>query len=170
LAGKQSEALYVIDDLSGKFSPSGWARAAINAYEKYKADAIVVERNYGGDMCRATLKAEGFEGRVIEAKATDGKRLRAEPIAALYEQGKAYHSKGGRLSKLESEMVSWIPGEGKSPNRIDAMVWAATALTRRHGSAGMGDPTRAMIGSPVYRGPGSPAARKDARMGRWLSR
>lgn len=170
VAGKQDDALYAIDDLTGKFSPSGWARAAINAYEKYKADAIVVERNYGGDMCRATLKAEGFEGRIIEAKATDGKRLRAEPIAALYEQGRAFHAQGGRLSKLESEMVSWIPGEGKSPNRIDAFVWAATSLTRRGGAAKMGDPTSGRVGAAPYRGPGSPYARKQAKGARWLGR
>lgn len=175
VGGMQSGAIYAIDDLSGKFSPSGWARAAINAYEKYKADAIVVERNYGGDMCRATLKAEGFDGRIIEAKATDGKRLRAEPIAALYEQNesdvgvRAYHAKGGRMAKLEAQMVSWIPGEGKSPDRLDAWVWAATALTKRAGRASMGNPT-GHIGPVQYRGPGSPAARKDAKGSRWLRR
>lgn len=177
VAGKQAETLYAIDDFSGKYSPSGWARAAINAYEKYKADAIVVERNYGGDMCRATLKAEGFTGRIIEAKATDGKRLRAEPIAALYEQGesggdavRAYHARGGRLAKLESEMVSWIPGEGKSPNRVDAYVWCAAHLTKRGGGAKMGNPLQGSIGQAPYRGPGSPYARKQAKGARWLSR
>lgn len=176
VAGKQADAIYAIDDVSGKFSPAGWARAAINAYDKYKADAIVVERNYGGDMCRATLKAEGFTGRIVEAKATDGKRLRAEPIAALYEQHeaeagvRAYHARGGRLAKLESEMVSWIPGEGKSPNRVDAYIWCATHLTRRGGAGSMGDPTQGRIGPAPYRGPGSPAARKAAKGSRWLNR
>lgn len=177
VAGKQGDAIYAIDDVSGKFSPAGWARAAINAYDKYKADAIVVERNYGGDMCRATLKSEGFTGRIVEAKATDGKRLRAEPIAALYEQHegeqgvRAYHARGGKVAKLESEMVSWIPGEGKSPNRVDAYVWCATHLTRRGGSSGMSDPTKGgHIGPTPYRGPGSPAARKAAKGSRWLNR
>lgn len=176
VAGKQDDAIYAIDDFSGKFSPSGWARAAINAYDKYKADAIVVERNYGGDMCRATLKAEGFTGRIIEAKATDGKRLRAEPIAALYEQSedgrnvRAYHAKNGRLGKLESEMVSWIPGEGKSPNRIDAYVWCATHLSKRGAAASMGNPTKGRIGPAPYRGPGSSYARTQAKDSRWLSR
>lgn len=176
VAGKQGDAIYAIDDVSGKYSPAGWARAAINAYDKYKADAIVVETNYGGQMCRATLKAEGFTGRIVEAKATDGKRLRAEPIAALYEQNdgeagvRAYHARGGKVAKLESEMVSWIPGEGKSPNRVDAFVWCATHLTKRGGKASMGDPTKGTIGPAQYRGPGSPNARKQAKGTKWLSR
>lgn len=138
--GKQSDAMYVLADVSGKFSPAGWARAAINLYERFKADAITVERNYGGDMCRATLKAEGFTGRIIEAHATDGKRLRAEPIAALYEQQRVYHARNAGLEKLESEMVSWIPGEGKSPNRVDAMVWAITQLNKRNAQGSLARP------------------------------
>jgi phage terminase large subunit-like protein len=166
VGGKRGEVLHMLDDFTGKFSPDGWARAAINAYEKYNADAIVVERNYGGDMCRATLKSAGFEGRIIEAKATDGKRVRAEPIAAKYEQHKARHRRGGRLSKLESEMVSWVPGEGKSPNRIDAMVWVASALTKGGGPMQMGDPTQGSIGPAPYRGPGSLWSKKQIKRGR----
>lgn len=175
VGGKKGDVLHAIDDLSGKFSPAGWARASINAYEKYSADAIVVERNYGGDMCRATLKAEGFEGRVIEARATDGKRVRAEPISAKYEQHLARHRRGatrlatisnvGPLAKLESEMVSWIPGEGKSPNRVDAWVWVATALTKGGGKASFGDPTSGTVGPPKYQGPGSLWGRKQAKRG-----
>ena len=168
VGGKQGEGIYAIADYSGKFSPSGWARAAINAYEKYNADAIVVERNYGGDMCRATLKAEGFTGRVIEAKATDGKRLRAEPIAAIYEQGNAHHARGGAVQKLESEMVSWIPGEGKSPNRIDAWVWAATQLTKGGSKGTMADLTKAGgMAPPAYHGPGSQWSKRQAKRGRF---
>lgn len=167
VGGKRGEILHAIDDLSGKYSPSGWAQKAMYAYELYKADAIVVERNYGGDMCRATLKAEGFDGRIIEAQATDGKRVRAEPIAAKYEQRKARHRRGGRLSKLESEMVSWIPGEGKSPNRLDAWVWVASKLTKGFGKASMGDPTEGRIATANYQGPGSPWAKRQARRGRY---
>lgn len=166
VGGKADKMLYAIDDFSGKFSPSGWARASINAYEKYSADAIVVERNYGGDMCRDTLKAEGFEGRIIEAKATDGKRVRAEPISAKYEQHLARHRRGGRLSKLESEMVSWIPGEGKSPNRVDAWVWVASSLTRGGGRASYGDVLDESVSPDSYRGPGSAYSRKQAKRGR----
>lgn len=149
VGGIRGDVLHMIDDLSGKFSPSGWAQKAIWAYEHYKADFIVVERNYGGDMVRATLKAEGFEGRIIEAQATDGKRVRAEPIAARYEQKKARHRRGEYVSAAESEMVSWVPGEGKSPNRVDAWVWASTQLTKRKGMASAGDPTEGADDPPV---------------------
>lgn len=167
VGGRRGDVLHAIDDFSGKYSPSGWAQKAMYAYELYKADAIVVERNYGGDMCRATLKAEGFEGRIIEAQATDGKRVRAEPIAAKYEQKKARHRRGGRLGKLESEMVSWIPGEGKSPNRLDAWVWVCSGLIKGRGRASMGDPTMAELRAPSYRGPGSAWAKKQAKRGRY---
>lgn len=165
VGGRRGEVLHAIDDLSGKYSPSGWARAAINAYEKYKADAVVVERNYGGDMCRATLKAEGFTGRIIEARATDGKRMRAEPISAKYEQHLARHRRGGAVSKLESELVSWIPGEGKSPNRLDAWVWAATSLIKGGGAATIGTPGSESLRGEKYRGPGSLPRRKEAKRG-----
>lgn len=165
VVGIRDGVLYVLDDLSGKFSPSGWAAAVIRAYETYKADAVVVERNFGGDMIRANLEANRFDGRIIEARATDGKRVRAEPIAAKYEQHLARHRRGGRLSKLESEQVSWIPGEGKSPNRIDALVWAATPLMKKHGKASFGDPTKYSIGAEPYRGPGSSWSKKRIQRG-----
>jgi phage terminase large subunit-like protein len=173
VGGKRGEMLHAIDDLSGKFSPSGWAQAAIGAYEKYKADAIVVERNYGGDMCRATLKAEGFKGRIIEAKATDGKRMRAEPISAKYEQHMARHRRGGKLAKLESELVSWIPGEGKSPNRLDAWVWVASALTRAGGRVDMGSSSKTLsqkLTQDNYSGPGSLARKREIKRSKPWSR
>lgn len=140
VGGKRVDVLHMLDDFSGKYSPAGWANATIRAVETYKADAVVVERNYGGDMVRATLKAEGYRGRIIEAKATDGKRLRAEPISAKYEQHLARHRRGGKVQKVESEMVSWIPGEGKSPNRVDAWVWCCSSLIKGGGATGMGNP------------------------------
>ncbi len=176
VGGRMGEAIVALDDLSGKYSPSAWARAAIGAYHKYKADAIVVERNYGGDMCRATLKAEGFTGRIIEAKATDGKRLRAEPIAAKYEKvqhgldPEAFHARNGKLTKLESEMVSWIPGQGKSPNRVDAWVWVATALEKGVGRATISSSPTTRITPPGYQGPGSKWSKNQARRGRGFRR
>jgi phage terminase large subunit-like protein len=112
-------------------------------------------------MCRATLRAAGFEGRIIEAKATDSKRVRAEPISAKYEQHLARHRRGGKVGKLESEMVSWIPGEGKSPNRVDAWVWAASSLTRGGGVADLGNPGKQSLGQKQYTGPGSLARRRQ---------
>lgn len=162
VGGIRGEVLHTIDDLSGKFSPSGWARAAINAYEKYKADAIVVERNYGGDMCRKTLEAEDFKGRIIEARATEGKRVRAEPISARYERHQARHRRGGKIARLESEMVSWVPGEGKSPNRVDAWVWVATALTHGSGKSQISTPgAESLKGAPVR----SALSNRDIRKG-----
>lgn len=166
VGGKAGTAVHALDDRSGKYSPAGWARAAIKAYNDWKADAIVVERNYGGDMCRETLRSNGYEGRIIEAQATDGKRLRAEPIAGLYEQHRAFHARGGRLAKLEREMVSWIPGESKSPNRLDAWVWVATQFTKGAGKAEMGNPAAGgTVGTETYKGPGSRAEKKKARGG-----
>lgn len=175
VGGRRGEVIHAIDDLSGKFTPAGWARAAIRAYETYRADGIVVERNYGGDMVRATLKAEGYEGRIIESNATDGKRLRAEPVAAKYEQHLARHRRAtatAGVTKLESEMVSWIPGEGKSPNRVDAWVWVATRLLRGSGKAGASTQKqmRESLTTPGYQGPGSRYAKKQARRGTWRRR
>jgi len=119
------------------------------AYAKWNADAVVVERNYGGDMVRQTLVGAGYEGRIVEAHATDGKKLRAEPVAAFYERGEAYHAKG-RLEKLETEMVSWVPGEGRSPNRVDALVWCATELKRNKRKAQIGDPTKITLEVPRF--------------------
>jgi phage terminase large subunit-like protein len=141
VGGSRGDVIHALDDFSGKFSPEGWAQKAIHAYEKYKADAIVVEKNYGGEMCRATLRAAKFKGRIIEAQATDSKRVRAEPISALYEQLLGRHVRGGAVANLESELVSWVPGESKSPNRLDAWVWVATQLTKHRGTADMSDPT-----------------------------
>jgi phage terminase large subunit-like protein len=143
VGGKRGDVLHAIEDLSLKASPAGWANAVMNAYDKYKADAVAVERTYGGDMVRHTLESEGFKGRIVEANATDGKRVRAEPVSAKYEQHLARHRRGRFVQELESEMVSWVPGEGKSPNRVDAWVWAAWSLTKGGGKATYGDPTRA---------------------------
>lgn len=142
--------LYVLDDFTGKFTPQGWAAQVQVAYDRWSADAVVVERNYGGDMVRNTLLGNGYEGRIIEAHATDGKKLRAEPVAAFYERGEALHAKGGRLEKLETEMVSWVPGEGRSPNRVDALVWCATELKRGRRKAMVADPTHLTLAVPRF--------------------
>jgi phage terminase large subunit-like protein len=146
VAGVLDGALYVLDDLTGKYSPQGWATQVRIAYERWSADAIVVERNYGGDMVRETMLSAGYEGRIIEARATDGKRLRAEPVAAFYERGEAFHARG--LTKLETEMVSWVPGEGRSPNRVDALVWCATELKRGRRRVEIADPTKLTLTIP----------------------
>jgi predicted phage terminase large subunit-like protein len=118
---------YVLEDATGTFTPEGWASKAIQLYEKYSADRIVAERNQGGDMVRHTLKTVDETIPITLVHASRGKYARAEPVSALYEQGKVFHVKG--LMDLEDQMVTWEPLESiGSPDRLDAMVWAITNL------------------------------------------
>ncbi len=119
----------VLMDRTLAAGPDAWARAAILAYQETEADAIVYETNQGGEMVANTLRLAatnlGVRVRLIPVHATRGKLLRAEPVVALYEQGLIEHA--GVFPKLEEEMTSWVPGvTKKSPNRIDALVYAAT--------------------------------------------
>lgn len=116
---------YVLDDLSLRASPDGWARRAVDAYHAHKADRIVAEVNQGGDMVEHTIRTVDQRVSLKKVHATRGKTTRAEPIVALYEQGKIHHV--GCLSKLEEQMCNWVPGMD-SPDRMDALVWAFTEL------------------------------------------
>lgn len=120
---------YILDDSSLQGSPGEWADAVVAAYNRHRADRIVGEKNYGGDMVEHTIRTTNG-GRDIayqNVQATRGKALRAEPIAALYEQGRVHHV--GLFPALEDELCSWEPDRGmSSPNRLDAMVWALTEL------------------------------------------
>lgn len=123
--------IYVLADATDKYSPAGWASEAVRLYHLYSADAIVAEKNYGGDMVREVLEKNGAKRiKIEEVTSRRGKALRAEPIAALYERPNThvYHVRG--LDTLEDEMTTWIQGEGDSPNRIDALVHGATALAK----------------------------------------
>lgn len=141
VASKYKNNMYSIDgDYSIKGSPKQWADRAIAAYDMHSARAIVVEVNQGGDMCESTLRAAGFTGKIIETRATKGKTMRAEPIAALYEQGFVSHSAG--LSKLEEEQMDFDPvsqtSNGKSPNRLDAAVWVLSELSGKQSKIHIG--------------------------------
>jgi phage terminase large subunit-like protein len=132
VASKHTETSFSVDgDYTCKGSPKTWADRAIAAYDKHEADAIVIETNQGGDMCESTLRNAGFRGRVIRVHASKGKVARAEPIAALYELGYVKHRTG--LLLLEDEMLDLdsLTGKanGKSPNRVDALVWALSELS-----------------------------------------
>jgi phage terminase large subunit-like protein len=116
---------YVLDDKSLKGSPVEWANAAIALYHRASADRIVVEANQGGDMVRHTLQTVESLIPIKTVHATRGKRTRAEPISALYEQGKVKHV--GAFPILEDQMCSWTP-ESDSPDRLDALVWGLTEL------------------------------------------
>ncbi len=110
-------------------SPAGWAGAVAKAYRRFAADRVVAEINQGGDMVTAMLKSIDETLPVTAVRATRGKFLRAEPVAALYEQGRVAHA--GRFMALEDQMCDFGPdglSSGRSPDRLDALVWALTAL------------------------------------------
>lgn len=119
--------IYFLEDASGIYTPTEWAKEAVSLYRKWKADRIVGEVNNGGDLIETVLRTVDKNVSYKSVYATRDKLTRAEPIAALYEQGKA-HLVGEHLD-LELEMTSWEGKKGeKSPNRIDALVWGATEL------------------------------------------
>lgn len=127
--GSGDERQYSLDaDYSGKYSPNGWATKAIEAYEQHEADAIVIETNQGGDMAEDTLRNAGFGGRIIRVHASKGKYARAEPISALYAQGRVAHR--GSLYEVENQCMEYVPSTAKkSPDRLDAAVYALTELS-----------------------------------------
>ena len=123
---------YVLDDMTLMGGPQEWAERAVAAYDFHEADAIVIEINQGGDMVRHTLKTVRPDLSIIEVRATRGKHVRAEPIAALYTMGRISHI--GTFLQLEDQMCLMTAGgyEGKgSPDRVDALVWAFTELFPR---------------------------------------
>lgn len=118
---------FVLDDLSGRHTPNAWAVAAVSAYRKRKADRIVAEVNNGGALVEVNLRTVDTTVSYRGVHAAQGKRTRAEPVAALYEQGKVHHV--GMLAGLEDQMCTWDPLAGeKSPDRVDALVWGLTEL------------------------------------------
>ncbi len=118
---------YVFEDKSLIAKPLDWAREVVSLYDKYQADYIIAEKNQGGDLVESNIKNidknVGYKG----VSATRGKILRAEPVSNLYQQNKVHHV--GLLKNLEDEMCKFIPdATKKSPDRLDALVWAITAL------------------------------------------
>jgi phage terminase large subunit-like protein len=125
VAGLAGDHVYVLADLSLRASPHGWASVAVKAYYQYRADRIIGESNNGGDMVENTLRTVDPNIPVSLVWASRGKLIRAEPVAALYEQNRVHHV--GVFTELENEMTQWLPGMS-SPSRMDAMVWALTEL------------------------------------------
>lgn len=134
---------YILNDDSMNGSPKEWAEAAIKRYEASKANLIVYEKNYGGAMVENTLRnvAGGDFAALADVTATRGKMVRAEPISALYEQGRVHHV--GRFYELENELISY-DGSGKSPNRFDSLVWGITYLYEFCEMANLDDETVVM--------------------------
>lgn len=128
--------LYVLGDASGKLGPEAWGAAALKLYSQHRADAFVGERNRGGDLVAANMRATIREkkgsaavAKIIEVHATRNKQVRAEPVATMLEQGRLHFV--GMLPKIESEITEWNPNMGGiSPNRLDALVWGAYELAK----------------------------------------
>jgi phage terminase large subunit-like protein len=116
---------WVLEDASVHGSPDTWARKVVEMARKWGCP-VVAEVNQGGALVKNAILSIDPSIKVLEVHSKHGKQLRAEPIVLAYEQGRVHHV--GYLQDLESQMYSWIPGEGKSPDRIDALVHALTAL------------------------------------------
>ncbi len=128
-----STAFILADRSAGGLSPRDWAARAVAAYREFDADRIVVETNQGGDMVRAVIRQIDENAAVRDVRASRGKRTRAEPVASLYEQGRVRHV--GCFPQLEDQMATFTGSGGKSPDRLDALVWAVTDLMLRRETA-----------------------------------
>lgn len=144
---------YVLDDRSGRYSPHGWAQAVDRAASDWSADAVIAETNYGGEMVTSQLRLAGYRYRLITVHARIAKALRAEPVVGLYEQHLVHHC--GRFEALEEQMCGYVPYErGDSPDRLDALVYALTALAMRPGRAHIASPVQLRVETPSI-GPGT---------------
>jgi len=117
---------YVLADRSARVSPDAWAQRAVQAYDDFAADKIIGEVNNGGEMVGLTIRTVRPNVSYKAVHASRGKQVRAQPVAALYEQGKIDHVDS--FPELEEQLVTWTPESGKSPDRLDALVWAFTEL------------------------------------------
>jgi len=126
VAGKGYDGhVYILEDLSGQYSPLQWVDVAWRAYVRHEADRIVYEANLAGPLVEATFRAQKRNVPLKPVYATRGKTVRAEPVSAMYEQGRVHHV--GLFKELEDQLTTWTPGR-KSPDRLDALVWACTEL------------------------------------------
>jgi phage terminase large subunit-like protein len=113
-------------------TPDAWARRVVDAYDTHHADSIVVEVNQGGQMIASVLRTIRPNLPIREVRASKGKQVRAEPISAMYEQGRIHHV--GAFDELETQLTTWTPDLPKSPDRLDALVWAFTDLLQHSGA------------------------------------
>lgn len=118
---------YVLADRSGIFSPNDWAKRAVAAYDEFDADKIVAEVNNGGEMVGATVRTVRRNIPFKPVHASRGKAIRAEPIASLYTDRHVWHTQP--FDTLEDQLINWTPDSGKSPDRLDALVWCLTELS-----------------------------------------
>jgi len=126
VAGRVEDDAYVLADFTReRLSAKQWADRVADAYEQYEADCVVAEANQGGDMVKSTLFNAHSNMNVRKVHASKGKLLRAEPVSAMYENGRVHHA--GVFPQLEDQLCQY-DGSGKSPDRLDALVWALTEL------------------------------------------
>ena len=127
VAGKGMDGRgYVLADRSARVSPDSWAKRAVQGYDDFSADTIIGEVNNGGEMVGLTIRTVRPNVSYKAVHASRGKQVRAQPVAALYEQGKIDHVDS--FPELEEQLVTWTPESGRSPDRLDALVWAFTEL------------------------------------------
>ena len=123
---------FLLDDLSGRHTADSWGRIAVKAYHDYEADQIVAEVNNGGDLVSRLLKSIDPTVPYRAVHASRGKMVRAEPVAALYEQERVHHI--GFFGELESQMCTYTGLRAKpSPDRLDALVWGLSELSKSSG-------------------------------------
>ena len=120
---------YLIEDLSGRYKPEEWGDVAVEAFKRHKADSIIGEVNYGGDMVRAIIQSKNPNIPYKEVRASRGKVVRAEPISSLYHQGKVHHI--GHFAEIEDQLCNMTQSGYtglRSPDRADAVIWGITEL------------------------------------------
>src|SRR5215207_6698629 len=148
--------VYIIEDLSERLSPLEWARKAVHAYRKHAADRIVAEANQGGQLVADSIRMVDPAAPIRLVHASRGKAVRAEPVSALYEQGRVHHC--GAFPQLEDQLASFTSDfdrdrAGYSPDRLDALVWGVHDLVIT--------PTAPVAASGVFYGPyGGPDERQ----------
>ncbi len=127
--GPEGFGYVLVDASEERLTPARWAKRAVDLFHRLEADRIVAEVNQGGEMVEAVIRQQDESVPVVKVRASRGKFLRAEPVAALYEQGQVKHV--GAFPALEDEMCDFGLGglsSGRSPDRLDALVWALSVL------------------------------------------
>jgi predicted phage terminase large subunit-like protein len=166
-------AAYVLEDASVNAPPAVWGRVVVHCADRHAADCIVYESNFGGAMCEAVVKAAAAEAKLRvnlkEVRASRGKVVRAEPVAALYEQGKVHHV--GGFPQLEDQLAAFTTngymGDG-SPDRADALIWGLTEIFPRVVSRGDDwKSTRPHRDRPMYANVGYASAKERLRRQAW---
>tara|TARA_Y100001937_G_scaffold30033_1_gene43314 strand:- start:986 stop:2218 length:1233 start_codon:yes stop_codon:yes gene_type:complete len=134
VCGKDSQNhFFVLEDASGKYTPDGWAREVVRLFYEWQADRCVAEVNNGGDLVERLLRSVDKHIPYRAVHATRGKLIRAEPVSALYEQGRVHHL--GSFPALENQMCTYTADRNQpSPDRLDALVWGISEMSKSSGN------------------------------------